>query len=1683
MVEILEPSGGGKNGNNADSFRDLLAPSDQKPTSIHLRHHDMKGAVIEGLCEVEIDSMPALLEALARTRQRRAQRRKGKNSTAVTATAVIGTLLYWEHAVSYELNKPPNATVTCAELASNQSITPSSDGHTSSDSEKLESITQRKSVVSLGQAMRQLLLQQAHGYEKALGLSTSELAPVVSYRETTLTKVLQRSMESSKIVLVASISPLSRNYENTVFTLNYLRRLLVKPGSTLTSPFGGRNNKGTPKTAKTDNRTNQTINSTNTSIINRTVLSSPEAMESKEKLKIISNDPKYIEQLVSDPRQRLARLFGISPPRNKKSKPWSNVLDRMEGSQKSTRGTLTAIRVTGPDTSTLSSNSARASPGLPNSYTGPQEEETRQVVESPGSTQQNGQPRQSWQTEEDEDDGGVHDYQIPFVGDGLDSNIIDGGSNEWDSEEEIERELLMSARKKERTLQKEIEEIEETISYDEDGEEENDGENGDAENEAIEVDLQGVHGEGFAPGAKDAGNTSGQALQEIVPEGSYYDDEDAEDNQEPLEYAMPEESNQGDPPGDQIADVIPSAPTDVTNMIRNQLEEEFAPMDDDVGGNSVENGDEYDGDETLGLQPITVETVGNDESLTEVDDNRQTLFTDEEWQTQEGTEASILGLKPIEVVEPPLNAFSGVLDLDPNHAEEDSTDGRNQTNYDLPDDPLPVRDSVDRVNIQSSPLSSPYHSPFQQRQAFNTHASPYSVRLKTAKSREYVELTNEREELRTTVTRLREDLRKVTEERDTNIEQYEIQIQKLNGNLNEAAEAKRELETVASQAITARTSSAQEMENYVEEREQLQRTVNQLRRDLERVSETQEDQLHRHRAEIDEFQLKLSRAMATQKEIEGIADEAVTAHKNQVEETRVLTAEREELHVTMAELQNTMQSLETDQGYNVTKYQQEIRQLHARLEETMKDKRHLQQETDDARFKLETQSEKLRLMNLEREELNATLSSVKGTAKKALGDHDEYTRRFKNEIQQLHVKLDDAHSDKLKVEKAADEIRFAKDDLERRVQSLEEELASSRANTLRLEGIRREEQDTIRKMNTQLRRKESEKIDMEHFRNELERLKRHKDDLEGLVAHRKLESSASLKELEKELADSKRKNLNLEDGFHSIRMELSSSQKEKGELAEKLRSAYEATSQLSHKLGERGESIERLQSSYDHLESLRSTDQDVIAKLKEKLRNTESAALDVEQLNHKLSRLRQDRDYLYQQMESRKDEYERSMEEKSNEVSAYANQVESLKQDLKKVSSMDSTYRTDAEAQLRSLQASEDNLVRNLRQRDAEIAKLRDELAIRTDEINSLHRKEASTSNAEREVTRLQERLAKLEVTLDITTKEREDAVQKARSESSSQRSMLEELERARGEVHHLRNSLRDLNKELDERQEESLKAKERIFHMESTLREFKKEAKDRVNSLADREIDSHNILERTRHANRDLTNNLQSLNSIVERLRRERDMCFESLQDGQKKLSELSSRKDYVMPLDDLLTTPSYQRRLRSPRRREPRTAPRNSHPPVESVTARVSNRLVPEIYVSSYNLASPSTLAEERAEEIAACVAQNAKESLEENFEEVSQLRSQIYRLEDERSEQVTHLKAKVRSLENDLSYERVGCRNMKDEKSEQISSLRAKVRNLEKELSYDRLGNRTPVMGSTSQRSRKQNYFVDWDEKQSY
>mmetsp|Transcript_27722 Transcript_27722/g.67468 ORF Transcript_27722/g.67468 Transcript_27722/m.67468 type:complete len:330 (-) Transcript_27722:77-1066(-) len=224
----------------------------------------VQGAIFENLTQVPLDAMPGMIDAVVR--------RKDPRST------IIGTISLWNNAISHELEKPPDSQITCVEMATFRGQ--SGGGEISSESKVLR----RQGIVSLGRALRQLLLHASVGSE-----------PVISWRESTLTHVLQRRLECSKVVVLGCVSQLSKDYEITLGTLNYLRRLLVKPGEVVSSPF---RNSDAVHEHQTPDESGHTGGGGAPS----------------NRLSEYARSPQLLEQIVTDPRQRLARLFKRSSP-------------------------------------------------------------------------------------------------------------------------------------------------------------------------------------------------------------------------------------------------------------------------------------------------------------------------------------------------------------------------------------------------------------------------------------------------------------------------------------------------------------------------------------------------------------------------------------------------------------------------------------------------------------------------------------------------------------------------------------------------------------------------------------------------------------------------------------------------------------------------------------------------------------------------------------------------------------------------------------------------------------------------------------------------------------------------------------------------------------------------------------------------------------------------------------------------------------------------------------------------------------------------------------------------------------------------------------------------------------------------------------------------------------------------
>jgi len=304
-------------------IRDLLAtdtPINNKPKSTsspRLRYpSDQKGVTVEGLTEFPINSLQGLWDCLQPILVRHDtsnNRGKGKNFKNLSSFQhyrhtyqgghVVVSLKILPSALIQEKLHLQSATLTICNLADTSATfsghglakTPTEHRHTNHNrtpqKEQLSPTTTtltsrqstclRQSASSLGSVLCGALLRES-------GQDT-----IIPYRDSTLTKVLQRPIghSDSRIVVVASLSPLSRAYHNTLATLRFVGRLLDHSVSLPTSPFK-----------------RKTIN-----------VSSPVPSPSKRKTLASASPQLLMEQftskesilksVVTDPRQRLGRFY------------------------------------------------------------------------------------------------------------------------------------------------------------------------------------------------------------------------------------------------------------------------------------------------------------------------------------------------------------------------------------------------------------------------------------------------------------------------------------------------------------------------------------------------------------------------------------------------------------------------------------------------------------------------------------------------------------------------------------------------------------------------------------------------------------------------------------------------------------------------------------------------------------------------------------------------------------------------------------------------------------------------------------------------------------------------------------------------------------------------------------------------------------------------------------------------------------------------------------------------------------------------------------------------------------------------------------------------------------------------------------------------------------------------------
>lgn len=230
-------------------------------------HFGEAGASVASLSEAPIDSLKHVGHLLRRafTAALHANRRSGR-----------GHILVSVHVFA---KRDPSKRTSCifVDLAAVDRDDPAA------SSARRKNAAVRKAHWALGGVLRAALLKEA-------GNDTP-----ISYRESLLTKVLQRSMmqTDSRTVVLASVSPDSSQYNETMETLRYVNRLLYRPGQVAPSPF-----------SSLDSNPSELASPTTLTLLHPlepTSLFSLDQFDGQER--------GMLQVMLSDPRQRLAKVM------------------------------------------------------------------------------------------------------------------------------------------------------------------------------------------------------------------------------------------------------------------------------------------------------------------------------------------------------------------------------------------------------------------------------------------------------------------------------------------------------------------------------------------------------------------------------------------------------------------------------------------------------------------------------------------------------------------------------------------------------------------------------------------------------------------------------------------------------------------------------------------------------------------------------------------------------------------------------------------------------------------------------------------------------------------------------------------------------------------------------------------------------------------------------------------------------------------------------------------------------------------------------------------------------------------------------------------------------------------------------------------------------------------------------
>ena len=283
---------------NEDVLRDVLGLSNDGlgehggSKALRVRHSDSRGATVLNLRQVPVDSIEQLHELLRYSFGSNLLRRAWSNEGG-----------HGHFIVDVNVCRPNGG---CAKI---QLVDLASPDRTALNAAALRSV--RKSLSALRGVLRGVAVQHAS--------QGTSLKPPIPYRESTLTKLLQRSLDhqdgfgsSTRAVVIGTVRPSTKNYNQTLGTIDFLTRILAKSGETAHGPF---------RDAVSDKeRQSDIVDGRNRKPSHRQDTENQHDSQKPLMSSITFHPPTAsLKSITSDPRQRLAKLVNSTPLSTKMS--------------------------------------------------------------------------------------------------------------------------------------------------------------------------------------------------------------------------------------------------------------------------------------------------------------------------------------------------------------------------------------------------------------------------------------------------------------------------------------------------------------------------------------------------------------------------------------------------------------------------------------------------------------------------------------------------------------------------------------------------------------------------------------------------------------------------------------------------------------------------------------------------------------------------------------------------------------------------------------------------------------------------------------------------------------------------------------------------------------------------------------------------------------------------------------------------------------------------------------------------------------------------------------------------------------------------------------------------------------------------------------------------------------------